>query len=190
MPLQTSIATQSPLAAPLSRSLIEGRNADDRFYADSIGQALVICAVGMKLSRGKVSALPKWRLKRVLEYMEAHIDEPLGIAGLAALAGLSRMHFAAQFRSATGYRPNEYVVHQRIEQAKTMLADGKLPIVEIALSVGFSAQAHFSTAFKRLTGATPGHWRAASRQAAKPQNVPASERMVSPNAERLQSNQV
>jgi AraC-like DNA-binding protein len=69
------------------------------------------------------------------------------------------MHFAAQFRAATGYRPHDYLLYQRIESAKTMLSSTDTPLAEIALNVGFQAQAHFSTVFKRLTGETPGRWR-------------------------------
>jgi len=79
--------------------------------------------------------------------------------GIKYVAGLSKMHFAAQFRAATGYRPHEYLLHQRVERAKAMLSSLEMPLVEVALSVGFRAQAHFSTVFKRLTGETPGRWR-------------------------------
>jgi AraC family transcriptional regulator len=89
----------------------------------------------------------------------AHFDEPLSLADLAAVAGLSRMHFAAQFRAATGYRPHDYLLHQRIESAKAILSNTGMPLAEVAVSLGFQAQAHFSTVFKRLTGETPARWR-------------------------------
>ena len=153
------LTVRDPLAEQLGRTLIEGRNAGDRLYAESVGQTVVMRLAGLQPSRAKVSALSKWRLKRVQEYVDAHIDEALHLPDLAAAAGLSRMHFAAQFRAATGYRPHEYLLHQRIERAKAMLSSLETPLVEVALSVGFRAQAHFSTVFKRLTGETPGRWR-------------------------------
>jgi AraC family transcriptional regulator len=73
------------------------------------------------------------------------------------------MHFAAQFRAATGYRPREYLLHQRVEQAKALLSSSEMPLVEIALAVGFCTQPHFSTIFKRVTGDTPARWRCASK---------------------------
>ena len=73
------------------------------------------------------------------------------------------MHFAAQFRAATGYRPREYLLHQRIEHAKSLLSNTEMPLAEVALTVGFSTQAHFSTVFKRITSETPARWRCASK---------------------------
>jgi AraC family transcriptional regulator len=113
----------------------------------------------LDLPRRRLNALPKWRLRRVEEYVEAHLDRGIGLADLAKAAGLSRMHFAAQFRAATGYRPREYLLHQRIEHAKSLLSNTQMPIVEVALTVGFSSQAHFSTVFKRITSETPARWR-------------------------------
>jgi transcriptional regulator GlxA family with amidase domain len=73
------------------------------------------------------------------------------------------MHFAAQFRAATGYRPREYLLNHRIEHAKSLLTTTQRPLAEIALAVGFSTQAHFSTVFKRISDQTPARWRAAAR---------------------------
>ncbi|OSJ08967.1 hypothetical protein BST63_27640 [Bradyrhizobium canariense] len=117
-----------------------------------------------KWSQPTANALPNWRLKRVLEYVNTHLDQALTLADLAAVAGLSRMHFAGQFRVATGYRPHEYLLYQRIEQAKSMLLSTDVPLAELALNVGFQAQPHFSTVFKRLTGQTPARWRNAMRR--------------------------
>jgi AraC family transcriptional regulator len=98
-----------------------------------------------------------------MEYVNAHLDEALSLADLAAVAGLSRMHFAAQFRAATGYRPHEYLLYQRIESAKSMLSGTDMPLAQVALSVGFQAQPHFSTVFKRITGESPARWRRAMK---------------------------
>ena len=69
------------------------------------------------------------------------------------------MHFAAQFKAATGMRPHEYLLRQRIERAKELLAGSQPPLAEIALEVGFKAQAHFTTVFARIVGETPNAWR-------------------------------
>jgi transcriptional regulator GlxA family with amidase domain len=106
-----------------------------------------------------VSGLSKWRLKRAKEYMEANIAEPISLADIAAASGLSRMHFAAQFRAATGVRPHEYLLQRRIEHARELLLTSRLPLVEIAFEVGFKTQAHFTTVFARFVGETPNVWR-------------------------------
>lgn len=116
-----------------------------------------------ELLRAKVNALPKWRLRRVERHIAAHFERSISLSELANVAGLSRMHFAAQFRAATGYRPREYLLNHRIEHAKSLLTTTERPLAEIALAVGFSTQAHFSTVFKRISGETPARWRAAAR---------------------------
>jgi AraC-like DNA-binding protein len=153
------LVIRDPLAEVLCRTLIERGGADDRRYAQSVGQTLVMHIARMERPKPAVNALPKWRLKRVQEYVGAHFEEPLSLADMAAAAGLSRMHFAAQFRAATGYRPHDYLLHQRIESAKEILSNTGMPLAQVAVALGFQAQAHFSTVFKRLTGETPGRWR-------------------------------
>ncbi|WAC27943.1 helix-turn-helix domain-containing protein [Ancylobacter sp. SL191] len=109
------------------------------------------------------SGLPKWRFKRVAAYVEEHLGTSITLADMAGAAGLSRMHFAAQFRVLTGLRPHEYLLRQRIERAQQMLVETRDPLVEIALAVGFQTQAHFTTVFRRFVGDTPYQWRAANR---------------------------
>jgi len=114
--------------------------------------------------RPRARRLPKWRLRKVQAHIEDNLAKSIRLADLAKVAGLSRMHFAAQFRAATGYRPHEYLLWRRIEAAKAMLRRAELPVVQVALEAGFQTQAHFTTVFKRLTGDTPAAWRRAHRQ--------------------------
>jgi AraC-like DNA-binding protein len=104
-------------------------------------------------------ALQAWRLKRVTSFIDQNIDSALSLDCLSQAAGLSRMHFAALFRKATGLRPHDYVVRRRIEIAQRLLSGSQMPIVAIALEVGFQSQAHFTTVFKRVLGITPHRWR-------------------------------
>jgi AraC family transcriptional regulator len=153
------LVIRDPLVELLSRTLVESSNRRDGLYAESVGQTLVMHIARMDLSQPAASALPKWRLKRVQDYINAHLDEALSLADLAAVTGLSRMYFAGQFRAATGYRPHDYLLYRRIESAKSTLSNTDMPLTEVALSVGFQTQAHFSTVFKRLTGQSPARWR-------------------------------
>jgi AraC-like DNA-binding protein len=114
-------------------------------------------------SGAKADGLASWRLRRVIDYVAASLSDPLSLSDLAEVAGLSRMHFAAQFRRSTGLRPHEYVQGRRIEHAQRLLASSNFSVMEIALSAGFANQAHFSRVFKRFTGATPSAWRALHR---------------------------
>lgn len=108
-----------------------------------------------------VRSLQKWRLKRVLQYVDEQLGEKISLQDLATVAGLSRMHFAAQFRAAMGMRPHEYLLKRRIERAEEMLKQAEVSLVDVALTVGFQTQAHFTTVFKRFAGDTPYQWRSA-----------------------------
>jgi len=108
-----------------------------------------------------VRSLQSWRLKRVLKYVDENLTAKITLQNLAAVAGLSRMHFAAQFRAATGVRPHEYLLRRRIERAQELLKQTGVTLVDIALTVGFQTQAHFTTVFKRFVGDTPYQWRSA-----------------------------
>lgn len=103
--------------------------------------------------------LVKWRLRRAIAFIDEHIDEKITLADMASASGLSRMHFAAQFQVATGLRPHEYLLKRRIERAQTLMRATREPLVQIALSVGFQSQAHFTTVFRRFVGETPYRWR-------------------------------
>ena len=107
--------------------------------------------------------LPKWRLQRVQLLVGTRIAEPVTLADMAAAAGLSRMHFAAQFRAATGLRPHTYLLARRVVHAIAQMEAEDIPLAQLALAVGFQSQSHFSTVFKRLTGATPAAWRSGTR---------------------------
>jgi len=137
-------------------------------YADAVRLALLTRLMGTSGERrnatgataGRIKTpLPKWRLKRAVEYIEAHHAQTITLNDLAAAAGLSRMHFAAQFRAATGLRPREYVLQRRIAIAQQLLINTQNSVVDIAMTVGFQTQAHFTTVFKRFVGDTPYRWR-------------------------------
>jgi AraC family transcriptional regulator len=173
--------TRDPLVERLAWTLLGAEDIGGpigRLYIDCIGIAIIarlLGATGRGVSDGaaKPSALPRWRLKRALEYVDAHLDEAVSLADLAAAAGLTRMHFAAQFRAATGLRPHEYLLRRRIERAQQMLVGTDLPVVEVALSVGFQTQSHFTTVFKRFAGQPPLAWRQSQPERAAAQCRPA-----------------
>jgi AraC-like DNA-binding protein len=180
--LNDRVLLRDPLAAELAKALIEHGDAADHKFTRCIGQTLAMHLARLELPRAKVNALPKWRLRRVEQYIADHFERCVSLSELANVAGLSRMHFAAQFRAATGYRPREYLLNHRIEHAKTLLATTERPLAEIALAVGFSTQAHFSTVFKRISGESPARWRLASKgercevEATPPRRRPSPER--------------
>lgn len=107
--------------------------------------------------------LPKWRLRRVVDYIEANLTRPIYLAELSNVAGLTRMHFAAQFRTATGCSPCKYILRRKMTCSQQLLLDPQLSIANVAAMTGFSSQAHFTVVFKRVVGKTPVQWRQSVR---------------------------
>jgi AraC family transcriptional regulator len=160
----------------LSFAIEAAEQGRDRYCIETLRHALAIRLTSLQSSLRdgnataerqpsgrRIRALQKWRLKRVVDYIDDHLADKISLLDLAAVSGLSRMHFASQFRVATGLRPHEFVLRRRIRRAEKLLQNGTMTIVEIALTVGFQTQAHFTTVFKRFVGHTPRQWRAASQ---------------------------
>ena len=99
--------------------------------------------------------LDRVRLRRVLDYIAANVQDDITLTALAGIAGYSPYHFARKFKLATGVPPHHYISRLRLEWAMAELATGKLPLAEIALNAQFSSQASFTRAFHRATGMTP-----------------------------------
>lgn len=99
------------------------------------------------------------RLNKVLEYMKAHLDQPVLLSELAEICGLSPTHFNRAFRDALGKPPHAYLIELRLEKAKDLLEHTRLPITEIALNCGFEQSQYFATQFRRKVGFTPREWR-------------------------------
>jgi len=99
------------------------------------------------------------RLRRVLDYISANIDDDITLADLARVGGQSPFHFARKFSLAMGVSPKRYVSRMRLDKAMAELAAGRLPLAQIALNAGFSSQASFTRAFHRATGMTPQKYR-------------------------------
>jgi AraC-like DNA-binding protein len=161
--------TRNPVVERLARALLaadQDGGSYGQLYADCVGVAIVarLLATAREtpaIDRPKVSELARWRLRRAMDYFDARLAEPVRLADVAAATGLTRMHFAAQFRAATGLSPHEFLLRRRVERAQEMLAETNMSVVDIALSVGFQTQSHFTTVFKRFAGQPPQTWRRA-----------------------------
>jgi transcriptional regulator GlxA family with amidase domain len=97
-------------------------------------------------------------LQTARAHLRLHPDESsneLTIDRLAALVSMSPFHFARCFKQTTGLTPHQFVTRERIERAKALLAQARLPISDIALAVGFSSQSHFADVYRRITGTSP-----------------------------------
>ncbi len=106
--------------------------------------------------------LPPRVCRRVEDYIEAHLDAPIRISDLAAVAGLSEFHFARMFKLSKGEAPHSFVQRRRMERAKQLLTQTRMPMTELALLCGFASQSHFAACFRKQVGLTPRQFRAAA----------------------------
>jgi AraC family transcriptional regulator len=95
------------------------------------------------------------RFVRVLDYIEHHLGDAISLEDLARVAGVSRFHFARQFRARTGESPMSYLMRTRVERSKTRLRDSRTRVIDIAAEFGFADQSHFGRTFRRLVGMPP-----------------------------------
>ena len=111
--------------------------------------------------RAYTGGLSRATLRRVLEFIHAHLDTDLSLTAMATTAGMSPYHFARLFKQSTGQAPHQYVIARRIAQAKHLLTTTELPIATIAYQVGFASQSHLARHFRQRTGVTPKAYREA-----------------------------
>lgn len=137
---------------------LEAGSESDPLYADSIGLALAAHLLRRYAVPATASgqALSRRQLARVLELIEARLDQRLALAELAAAAGLSPSHFKPLFKASTGLAPHQFVIRRRVERARALLLGGRLPMAQVALDAGFAHQSHMARAMRRILGTTPG----------------------------------
>jgi AraC family transcriptional regulator len=100
------------------------------------------------------------RIHRVMEHIERHLDQPLDLETLAAVANFSAFHFHRLFRAWTGETLGDYLRRRRVEKgALRLLTQPASGVLEVALAVGFGSGEAFARAFKGRFGVTPSAWR-------------------------------
>ncbi|QCP52591.1 helix-turn-helix transcriptional regulator [Trinickia violacea] len=138
------------------RAELEAEDASDPLYAESLCTAMVVRLAGASASRDeRRRTLTPRSAARVIDYIEAHLDERLTLTELAALVELSVPHFKVLFRETVGVPVHRHVVQRRVERAKALLMQGRLSASQVALEVGFAHQSHMAHWMKRLLGVTP-----------------------------------
>jgi AraC family transcriptional regulator len=126
---------------------------------------IALCSQPQNLPRQEArGGLTPVVLKRVLDYVETHLDKNIELRALAATADLSLFHFARAFKISRGVTPHSYILQRRIEHAKRSLRETDLSLAEIARGSGFSDQSHFARRFREFVGTSPKAFRLSSSQ--------------------------
>jgi AraC family transcriptional regulator len=152
------------LAIALTNALRDGTSGDG-LYVDTIAQMIAVHLARTHSTRSRPaqgSATPMLvgrRLRRLFDFIDANLDHDLSLDTLAAEVGISPVYLARAFKAAVGQAPHQYVLARRLERAKALLRDTDLPIVDVAVSAGFSSQSHLSQWLQRKMGVSPGAYR-------------------------------
>ncbi|HWM94112.1 MAG TPA: AraC family transcriptional regulator [Thermoanaerobaculia bacterium] len=101
---------------------------------------------------------PGW-LRCARELLHDACDEEMSISGISESVGVHPVHLTRTFRRFFGCTPGEYLRERRLEKAAALLAEGKMPLSEVALASGFADQSHLAKAFKRAYRVTPSEYR-------------------------------
>ena len=153
---------------PLVKLLSDAVNDPDpstQLYGDGLAAAIMarLLADPAQADPAQLAAdgsgLPPWKLRRIIDYLEAHLPERVELADLAALAGLSQSHFSRAFKASTGMAPYRWQLDARIRRAQALLLDPGASLDQVAEATGFADAVHFGRTFRKLTGAAPGAWR-------------------------------
>lgn len=156
-----------PVVATVARSLLNAiRRKTPDPYAESTVQWLAMHLVSAPGGHNpdEHRHVVDRNVARAVEYMGAHLSEPLTLDILAREAGISKFHFSRRFRSRTGATPISYLSDLRLEAARRLLATTDDPVGRVAHACGYRRGSHFGTAFARRYGETPSAFRRRSRQ--------------------------
>lgn len=146
-------------------TVLRDDTVEDGLYVDTLAHLMAAHLARRHSVRSRVAHGPAPKLaygpkmRRLIEFVEENLDRDLSLEAMAREVGISPFYLPRAFKSATGQAPHQYVVARRIERARELLRDTDLPIVDVALSSGFSSQSHLSNWFVRIVGVSPAAYR-------------------------------
>jgi AraC family transcriptional regulator len=106
--------------------------------------------------RGGLSSLQR---RRATELLEAHLDGKIALQQVAEACDLSVGHFARAFRQTFRRPPYKWLIERRVDRARDLMTNSRLPLADIAIQSGFADQSALNRTFKRIHGVAPGIWR-------------------------------
>ncbi len=160
--LTPHFVTPDPLICQLGLTLkaeLVTNGLGSKLYAETIANLLIVHLLQHYSTKKPVikeysGGLPKYKLQQVIDYINAYLEQPLGLEELAQVVQMSPAYFSRLFKQSTGLAPHQYLIQCRVNRAKELLIKGNA-IADVAYKVGFANQAHLNYHFKRLLGVTP-----------------------------------
>jgi AraC family transcriptional regulator len=149
----------SPQVAALAARCHRGFVLDDLASdLDCEAAALELVAAVLRLATPRERAAPRW-LAVARAYLHGHDGGPVTLAALSHACGVHPVHLARAFKDALGVTPAAYLRRLRFERACRELAEGELPLTDVALLCGYASQSHLTRDFRSRLGTTPAAWR-------------------------------
>jgi AraC family transcriptional regulator len=152
------------LAIAIAAALRDG-TAEDGLYIDAIAHMMAAHLARSHSSRSRpdritpAKPIAGSKMRRLVEFIEENLDSDLSLHAMAAEVEMSPLYLARAFRAAVGQSPHQYVLTRRIERARELLRNTSMPVVDVAMAVGFSSQSHLSHWFLRQVGVSPAAYR-------------------------------
>jgi transcriptional regulator GlxA family with amidase domain len=115
------------------------------------GQAQFSATLSLQRAEDKFGVLHAW--------IEAHLADDLSLAALARQAGMSERSFSRHYAEATGLTPARSIERLRVEAARRLLTDSRLPIKRISQRCGFGSEETMRRSFLRVLSVTPQDYR-------------------------------
>jgi AraC family transcriptional regulator len=135
-----------------------------RLYAESISLALLAYLAGRYATPRPLDScdksLSRALKRRLVDYIRANLTGNISVTELAGLVQMSPSHFSRVFKASFGVTPYRFVMQERVEGAKVMLASTGLSASQVAIAFGFASQSHFVKVFRQFTGVTPKQYKA------------------------------
>src|SRR4029434_1185610 len=152
------------------QAAVDAEDVAGGLYAEAVANALAVhllrrYAIGRHLDPPCHGGLTPFTLPRTPAYIQAHLEHPLLLVELAAVAQMSPAYFARLFKGATGQTPHQYVLRCRLERAQHLLTETTLPLHEIGARVGYADHSHFTALFRQSVATTPKAYRDATSRA-------------------------
>jgi AraC family transcriptional regulator len=144
----------------LLADVVDDGDPSTQLYGDGLTAAILARLMSRPPPSARaMTGLAPWQLRRVIEYLEAHISQRVELATLSTLVGLSQSHFSHAFRVSTGVAPYRWQLEARIRRAQRLLLETPTSLEQVAEATGFADAVHFGRTFRRLTGTPPAAWR-------------------------------
>lgn len=145
-------------------SEIENDGLAGHLYVESLTNALAVHLLrGFSADQPCIARyggrLSERQLLHVTDYINDYLGQDIKLTDLAGLLKMSKFQFSRRFKQSMGVTPHQYVLQQRLERAKHLLKETKLPVMDIAMVCGFSSHSHLGKLIRQHTGLSPKAYR-------------------------------